>query len=48
MPAKNHAEILASRPLDERKLTYQIDNQKECLYYRIYIRCDSNQIADHI
>jgi len=43
---KRGAEILASRPWDERKLIYPIGNQKKGLYYLIYIRCDANQIAE--
>ena len=43
---KHHAEILASRPWDDRKLAYQIRNQKKGLYYLIYFRCDAKNLAE--
>src|SRR5437868_4051334 len=35
---KHHVEVLASRPWDERRLSYQIGNQKKALYYLTYFR----------
>jgi small subunit ribosomal protein S6 len=43
---KQHAEILASRPWDERKLAYPIRNQKKGLYYLVYFRCDSKNLVE--
>jgi small subunit ribosomal protein S6 len=43
---KHHAEILASRPWDDRKLAYQIRNQKKGLYYLIYFRCDTKNLVE--
>jgi small subunit ribosomal protein S6 len=43
---KHHAEILASRTWDDRKLAYQIRNQKKGLYYMIYFRCDTQNLAE--
>ncbi len=42
---KQHAEILASRPWDERRLAYPIKDDrnvvhKKALYYLIYFRCE--------
>lgn len=37
---KNHAEILASRPWDERRLAYPIKTHKKGLYYLCYFRCE--------
>jgi small subunit ribosomal protein S6 len=46
---KNQAEILASRPWDERRLTYSIGNQKKGLYYLTYFRTDTKNLVgiDH-
>ena len=35
---RNQAEVLASRPWDERRLAYQIGSQKKALYYLIYFK----------
>ena len=43
---KHHAEILASRPWDDRKLAYPIRNQKKGLYYLVYFRCDSKNLDE--
>jgi len=43
---KHHAEIVASRVWEERKLAYSIRNQKKGLYYMIYFRCDATELAD--
>jgi small subunit ribosomal protein S6 len=42
---KFHAEIVASRPWDDRKLAYQIKNQKKGLYYLIYYKTDAKNVA---
>jgi small subunit ribosomal protein S6 len=41
---KHKAEILASRPWDERKLAYPVKNQKKGLYYLIYFKADSQAL----
>jgi small subunit ribosomal protein S6 len=42
---KNHAEILASRPWDERRLAYPIKGHKKGLYYLIYYRTEGKNLA---
>jgi small subunit ribosomal protein S6 len=42
---RHHAEILASRPWDERRLAYPINNQKKGLYYLIYFQTEGRNIA---
>src|ERR1043166_877797 len=37
---RNQAEILASRPWDERRLAYPIKGHKKGLYYLIYFRAE--------
>src|SRR5437763_2525087 len=37
---KNNAEVLVSRPWDERRLSYPIRNQKKGLYYLTYFSAD--------
>ncbi len=41
---KNEAEILASRPWDERRLAYPVNRQRKGLYYLMYFRVDGNRI----
>jgi small subunit ribosomal protein S6 len=41
---KHKAEILASRPWDERKLAFPVKKQKKSLYYLIYVQVDSLQV----
>jgi small subunit ribosomal protein S6 len=41
---KNHAEILASRPWDERRLAFSIDNHKKGLYYLTYFRSEGKNL----
>jgi small subunit ribosomal protein S6 len=43
---RNHAEILASRPWDERKLLYQIKNHKKGLYYLTYFRSEGKNLIN--
>jgi small subunit ribosomal protein S6 len=41
---KHKAEILASRPWDERKLAFPVKKQKKSLYYLVYMQVDSSQV----
>ena len=41
---RHHAEILASRPWDERRLAYPIGNHKKGLYYLTYFRTEAANI----
>jgi small subunit ribosomal protein S6 len=43
---RNHAEVLASRPWDERRLAYPIGNHKKGLYYLTYFRSEGKNIAN--
>jgi small subunit ribosomal protein S6 len=43
---RNHAEVLASRPWDERRLAYPIDGHKKGLYYLTYFRTEGKNIAN--
>jgi small subunit ribosomal protein S6 len=43
---KYQAEVLASRPWDERRLAYPINGQKKGLYYLIYFRGDSKRLVE--
>jgi small subunit ribosomal protein S6 len=43
---RNHAEILASRPWDERRLAYPIKGHKKGLYYLTYFRAEGSNIAN--
>jgi small subunit ribosomal protein S6 len=43
---KNHAEILASRQWDERRLAYPIKNHKKGLYYLMYFRADGPRLIE--
>jgi small subunit ribosomal protein S6 len=43
---KNHAEILASRPWDERRLAYPIKSHKKGLYYLVYFRTEGKNIVN--
>src|SRR5438045_4345357 len=40
---RNHAEILASRPWDERRLAYPIKGHKKGLYYLTYFRAEGKE-----
>src|SRR5438309_7217402 len=42
---RNHAEVLASRPWDERRLAYPIRGHKKALYYLTYFRTEGNNIT---
>jgi small subunit ribosomal protein S6 len=41
---KNSAEILASRPWDERRLAFPIDNHKKGLYYLTYFKSEGKNL----
>lgn len=42
---RNNAEVLVSRPWDERRLAYQIGNQKKGLYYLTYFSAEGKSLA---
>ena len=42
---RNHAEVLASRPWDERRLAYPINGHKKGLYYLTYFRSEGKNIT---
>jgi small subunit ribosomal protein S6 len=42
---RNHAEVLASRPWDERRLAYPIKGQKKGLYYLTYFKTEGKNLA---
>ena len=42
---RNHAEILASRPWDERRLAYPVKGFKKGLYYLTYFRSEGKNLA---
>jgi small subunit ribosomal protein S6 len=42
---KNHAEVLISRPWDERRLTFPIKNQKKGLYYLTYFSSEGKNLV---
>jgi len=41
---RNNAEVLVSRPWDERRLAYPIKNQKKALYYLTYFSADGKSL----
>lgn len=43
---RNKAEILASRPWDERRLAYPIKNHKKGIYYLMYFRAEGKALID--
>ncbi|MBX7105472.1 MAG: 30S ribosomal protein S6 [Gemmataceae bacterium] len=43
---KHHAEVLASRPWDERKLAYPVSKQKKALFHLNYIKADTQMVKD--
>ena len=43
---KGGAEVLVSRPWDERRLAYQIGNQKKALYYLTYFSCEGKKVVN--
>jgi small subunit ribosomal protein S6 len=42
---RNQAEVLASRPWDERKLAYPVKGHKKGLYYLTYFRTEGGNVA---
>ncbi len=42
---RNHAEILASRQWDDRRLAYPIKGHKKGLYYLIYFRAEGKNLV---
>jgi small subunit ribosomal protein S6 len=44
--AKNSAEVLASRPWDERRLAYPVNNHKKGLYYLTYFRAEGKVLVN--
>lgn len=43
---KNQAEVLASRPWDERRLAYAIKKHKKGLYYMTYFRSEGKNLVN--
>jgi small subunit ribosomal protein S6 len=43
---RNHAEILANRPWDERRLSYPIKGHKKGLYYLIYFKAEGKELKN--
>jgi small subunit ribosomal protein S6 len=43
---RNHAEVLASRPWDDRRLAYPIKGQKKGLYYLTYFRAEGKRVLN--
>jgi small subunit ribosomal protein S6 len=43
---RHQAEVLASRPWDERRLAYSIGTHKKGLYYLTYFRADAQKLVD--
>ncbi len=42
---RNQAEVLASRPWDDRKLSYPVKGHKKGLYYLTYFRTEGKNLA---
>ena len=43
--ARAHAEVIAMKKWDERRLAYEVDKQKRGVYILTYIRCDTRAVA---
>src|SRR5438309_1992153 len=43
---RNHAEVLASRPWDERRLAYPIKGHKKGLYYLTYFKAEGRELKN--
>jgi small subunit ribosomal protein S6 len=43
---KNQAEMLASRPWDERRLAFSVKGHKKGLYYLTYFRCEAGNLIN--
>jgi small subunit ribosomal protein S6 len=42
---KHHCTVLASRPWDERRLTYPIGNHKKGMFYLIYFQAEGKSLV---
>ncbi len=42
---RNHAEVLASRPWDERRLAYPISGHKKGMYFLIYFKAEGKALT---
>ena len=42
---RNHAEVLASRPWDDRRLSYPVKGHKKGLYYLTYFRTEGKNVV---
>src|SRR5436309_15923280 len=42
---RHHAEVLASRPWDERRLAYPVNGHKKGLYYLTYFRTEGKNVV---
>ena len=42
---RNHAEVLASRPWDDRRLAYPVKGHKKGLYYLTYFRTEGKNVV---
>ena len=42
---RNHAQVLANRPWDERRFAYPINNHKKGLYYLTYFRSEGKNVV---
>lgn len=43
--ARAHADVIAMKKWDERRLAFEVDKQKRGVYILAYIRCDTQNIA---
>ena len=43
---RNHAELLASRPWDERRLAYPVKGHKKGLYYLTYFKAEGKEVVN--
>jgi small subunit ribosomal protein S6 len=43
---RNHAEVLANRPWDERRLAYPIRGHKKGLYYLTYFKVEAKELKN--
>jgi small subunit ribosomal protein S6 len=43
---RNNAEVLASRPWDERRLAYPVNGHKKGLYYLTYFRTEGKNVSN--
>lgn len=43
--SRAHAEVIAMRKWDDRRLAYEIDKQKRGVYILAYVRCAGDQVA---